>query len=104
MNNVVQFVFVLFALFITGCEEERPITPVDNSNVSTNGSDEGNTKVSLLLNWTPEAEHGGFYAALLNGHYAAEGIEVKIVPGGKNAPVIQRIATGQDTFGVCNAD
>ncbi|MCH2611068.1 MAG: ABC transporter substrate-binding protein [Pirellulales bacterium] len=104
MNNVVQFAFVLFALFITGCEEERPITPVDNSNVSTNGSDEGNTKVSLLLNWTPEAEHGGFYAALLNGHYAAEGIEVKIVPGGKNAPVIQRIATGQDTFGVCNAD
>ena len=27
-----------------------------------------------------------------------------IVPGGKNAPVIQRVATGQDTFGVCNAD
>ena len=27
------------------------------------------TKVALLLNWYPEAEHGGFYAAQVHGIY-----------------------------------
>ena len=104
MNNVVQCAFVILALSVLGCESDRPINPVENAGVDTTEEGEGTVKVTLLLNWTPEAEHGGFYAAVLNGHYADEGLEVEIVPGGKNAPVIQRVATGQDTFGVCNAD
>ena len=30
-------------------------------------------KVSILLNWFPEAEHGGFYAALVSGEYERRG-------------------------------
>lgn len=61
-------------------------------------------KVTLQLNWYPEAEHGGFYAAKVNGYYEAEGLDVEIVAGGADVPVTQRVATGQVDFGVENAD
>ena len=62
------------------------------------------TKTSIVLNWFPEAEHGGFYAALVEGHYKDVGLDVTIIPGGINVPVIQRVATGGVDFGVANAD
>jgi NitT/TauT family transport system substrate-binding protein len=60
--------------------------------------------VTIGLNWFPEAEHGGFYAAVVHGYFAAEGLEVTIVPGGKQSPVLQQTATGQLDFAVDNAD
>ncbi|MBI2480086.1 MAG: ABC transporter substrate-binding protein [Planctomycetia bacterium] len=60
--------------------------------------------VSLMLNWYPEAEHGGYYAALVHGYYKEAGLDVKILPGGPNAPVVQQAARGAVDFGVTNAD
>lgn len=65
---------------------------------------DGKTKVTLQLNWYPEAEHGGFYAALVHGYYADAGLEVEILAGGPDTPVIQQVATARATFGVVNAD
>ena len=62
------------------------------------------TRVRLALNWFPEAEHGGFYAALEHGYYRQNGLEVEILGGGPDAPVIQRVATDAVEFGVSNAD
>ena len=64
----------------------------------------GLRKISLQLNWFPEAEHGGYYAARLNGYYEAEGLDVEILPGGPGAGVIQKTAEQQVTFAVANAD
>ncbi len=61
-------------------------------------------QVQLALNWFPEAEHGGFYAAQVHGRYEAHGVAVDILGGGPDAPVIQRVATGEVEFGVTNAD
>ncbi len=61
-------------------------------------------KVSLLLNWYPEAEHGGFYAAQVHGIYEKFGLEVEILPGGKTTLVPQQLALGRVPFGVANAD
>ena len=61
-------------------------------------------KVQLALNWFPEAEHGGFYAAQVHGYYKEHGVEVEILGGGPNAPIIQRVATDAVAFGVTNAD
>lgn len=80
-------------LFIPGCTRHSP----SNSNPSL-------TNVTLALNWMPEIEHGGFYTALLNGHYKDAGLNVEILPGGPNAPVAQRVATKQVDFGVSSAD
>lgn len=65
---------------------------------------QGLTKITLLLNWYPEAEHGGFYAALVHGYYRDAGLDVEIQPGGPETPVIQQVATGRSMFGVVNAD
>ncbi|GAB4147290.1 MAG: ABC transporter substrate-binding protein [Planctomycetaceae bacterium] len=65
---------------------------------------EGLTKITLVLNWYPEAEHGGYYAALVHGYYRDAGLDVTIIPGGKGVPVIAKVDRGQATFGVTNAD
>ncbi len=39
-------------------------------------------KVSFGTNWLAEAEHGGFYQAVVDGTYARYGLDVRIVPGG----------------------
>lgn len=65
---------------------------------------EGIEQVKLALNWFPEAQHGGYYAAQLHGLYKEAGVEVEILGGGPDAPVIQRVATGQVAFGLTNAD
>lgn len=67
-------------------------------------TDNGLTKVTLMLNWFPEAEHGGFYAAKVHGYYEEAGLDVEIIPGGPGSPVQQKVARGDVTFGVTNAD
>jgi len=92
MKRLFAFVTVLASL--AGCG-----SPDSGSAV---GSDK--TEVTLALNWYPEAEHGGYYAALKHGFYDEAGLDVTIVPGGPGAPVIQEVATGKATFGVATAD
>lgn len=38
------------------------------------------TKLRLALDWTPNANHAGFYLALKNGWYASAGIDLDIQP------------------------
>ena len=38
-------------------------------------------KVRFGTNWLAEAEHGGYYQALVDGTYAKYGLDVTIVPG-----------------------
>ncbi len=39
-------------------------------------------KVTFGANWLAEAEHGGYYQALVDGTYAKYGLDVTILPGG----------------------
>src|ERR1044072_4341752 len=41
-------------------------------------------KVGFATNWVAEAEHGGFYQALVDGTYRRHGLDVTITPGGPN--------------------
>ena len=61
-------------------------------------------QVQLVLNWFPEAEHGGFYAALVHGYYQEAGLDVEIVPGGPGVKASLQVATKRRTFGIDNAD
>lgn len=42
-------------------------------------------KVTFATNWVAQAEHGGFYQALVDGTYKKYGLDVTILPGGPNA-------------------
>jgi NitT/TauT family transport system substrate-binding protein len=41
-------------------------------------------QVTFATNWVAEAEHGGFYQALVDGTYRKHGLDVTILPGGPN--------------------
>jgi len=71
---------------------------------SAGGAEGGKTKIKLALNWVPEPEFGGFYAAREAGAYARENLEAEILGGGAGAPVVQMVATGQVEFGVAGGD
>ena len=56
-------------------------------------------KLSVQLDWVAEPEHGGFYQTQARGFFAAEGLDVTITPGGPNAFVMQKLATGKADIG-----
>jgi NitT/TauT family transport system substrate-binding protein len=62
------------------------------------------TRVKLALNWVPEPEFGGFYAARETGAFKRHGLEVDILGGGAGVPVLQMVASGQTEFGIAGAD
>lgn len=54
--------------------------------------------VSYTLNWYPQAEHGGFFAAKADGLYEQCGLDVTIRPGGPQVNIHQLLAAGQTDF------
>src|SRR5579883_1394746 len=58
------------------------------------------SKIRLALNWKPDPEFGGFYAA----DYAKHGLDVEILPGGAGTPTVQMIGAGSAEFGIVSAD
>jgi NitT/TauT family transport system substrate-binding protein len=64
----------------------------------------GAEKIAISLNWVPEPEFGGIYAAQIDGAYARNGLDVDIKPGGAGAPTWQLVATGKVEFAVSSAD
>lgn len=88
-----KYLLLVAFLALVACAAEREAPPAEDL-----------PKVQLALNWFPEAEHGGLYAAAVHGYYQESGVEVEILGGGPDAPVVQRVATGAVAFGIVNAD
>jgi len=61
-------------------------------------------KVTLLLDWYPEAENAGYFFALTHGLYAKAGLDVQISPAGPNATVEPQVALGKYDFGLGSSD
>jgi NitT/TauT family transport system substrate-binding protein len=64
----------------------------------------GPAQVKLALNWVPEPEFGGFYAAREMGAFHKHGLSAEILGGGAGVPVVQMVANGQAEFGIAGAD
>ncbi|MGS2617753.1 ABC transporter substrate-binding protein [Micromonospora sp. LZ34] len=69
------------------------------SDEATDTSAGGKKKITLTLNWVPYGEHAPFYYGLKKGFYEAEGIDLKILPGGGSGKTIQAVAQQQTDFG-----
>lgn len=90
-------VFALsFALSSVACKKGDPAGGA--------GGGGGATKVKVQLNWVPEPEFGGIYAARDTGAYQRAGLDVEIGGGAAGTPVLQIVAGGQADFGVVGAD
>ncbi len=61
-----------------GCDRSAPnppaVVPADEN--ATSGDAKPRVAVKLALNWYPEAEHGGYYAALRQCYYREAGLDV----------------------------
>jgi NitT/TauT family transport system substrate-binding protein len=97
---------VISTLLLAGCAQSDSVRPQSDSksDSSTGTSRDDTVHVELALNWFPEAEHGGYFAALVHGYYQDAGLDVKILPGAASSAVLQRVARNQVAFGVENAD
>ena len=58
------------------------------------------TKVTLQLQWVPQAQFAGYYAAVANGYYKKEGLDVTIKPAGTDTVPIQSVAKGQADYAI----
>ena len=58
------------------------------------------TTIRFVTDWKAQAEHGGFYQALAEGIFAAQGVDLKIIQGGPDVNVPQLLAGGAADFGI----
>lgn len=86
--------WLLFAL--VACGGDAPSTPGAETPALP--------RVRVALNWFPEPEFGGFYEGVVGGHYAREGLDVEILPGGPGAPTLELLASGQAEVAISAAD
>jgi NitT/TauT family transport system substrate-binding protein len=59
-----------------------------------------NDKVTFGLDWTAEAEYGGYYQALATGIYAKHGLDVTIQQGGPQVNHTQLLLAGRLDFNI----
>jgi NitT/TauT family transport system substrate-binding protein len=83
----------------TACQKTTPRAAPADATPTTAAS-----RTTLALNWLPEPEFGGFYAARESGAYKKAGLDVQIQGGGAGVPVVQMVATARADFGTVGAD
>src|SRR5580658_7204046 len=64
----------------------------------------GLTPIRLQLDWYPQPEQGGFFAAQLLGFYKAEGLDVTLLPLPQYGSAAQLVASGQVDIGLGSSD
>lgn len=71
----------------------------DKKEEKAEAPEEGLKKVTLVLDWTPNTNHTGFYVAQEKGYFEEAGLEVEIVqPPEDGASAL--VATGKAQFGI----
>lgn len=100
-TTMITITWLVMCFLIPGCSQSTSENTIGNS---TQSEPKQLQKVSLQLNWFPEAEHGGYYAALVHGYFKNEGLDVEILPGGPGSPVIQKLVARQTDFVIGNGD
>ncbi len=85
-------------VLMSGCNKAND-TVTGNDNGGAKGSGQGLRNVTLVLDWSPNTNHTGFYVAQELGYYEEEGIDLEIVqPPEDGAEVL--VASGRAQFGV----
>jgi NitT/TauT family transport system substrate-binding protein len=69
---------VLF-LAIAACKSDKPATPAQSGSSSSPAT----KNYTLTLDWVPEPEFGGFYAARDSGAFKRQGLDIAIKPRGQ---------------------
>ncbi|MEK9825160.1 MAG: EAL domain-containing protein [Methylotenera sp.] len=60
--------------------------------------------VTLQLKWHHQFQFAGYYAALNQGYYQAENLDVRILEGGTDAPALNQVLSGAANYGIGDSD
>lgn len=90
MRNKILSLFLIMVLIVifAGCSSQKQ-----------QAKKEELTKVTIMLDWTPNTNHTGLYVAKDKGFYQEQGLDVEILQSGAPGPA-QLVAAGQIDFGV----
>lgn len=92
----------MFKMIVVGIAVAAFLGGCGKGNDSSGGGNR--SKVTLQLNWKPEPQFGGFYAAQVDGIYARHALDVTITAGGAGAPTVDMIGAGTVPFAIVAAD
>jgi ABC-type nitrate/sulfonate/bicarbonate transport system substrate-binding protein len=88
---------IVFALTASGCVQKFVKQPKDNVPSSKGGKNL--QKVTFVLDWTPNTNHTGIYAAKAKGFFEEEGLDVSIIQPGESS-ADQLVAANTAQFGI----
>lgn len=100
-----SIIFILVALAVAltamlascgGTSESSGSTGASATGDSSGSSD----KVTLTLDWYPNADHAGLYAAKTQGYFEDAGLDVEIKQPSDPSAVLQLVAAGRSEFGI----
>ena len=84
----------LLALSFAGCDSAEK-----KANNDLNVTADGLTEITLVLDWTPNTNHTGFYVADALGYYEEAGIKINIVQPPEDGATAM-VAMGSAQFGI----
>ncbi|TET52503.1 MAG: hypothetical protein E3J64_05015 [Anaerolineales bacterium] len=79
-------VLMLAAIAVGSCVGDQTTQPAD--------------QIAVQLKWLHQSQFAGFYAADVNGYYAAEELEVSFIEGGPGIDVYASVLAGEAAFGI----
>jgi NitT/TauT family transport system substrate-binding protein len=88
---------ILMGLAACGGDDDEDAT---GGGATTGAMEKEADKVTLQLKWVTQAQFAGYYAALEQGYYENENLDVTIKPGGPDIVPEQVVLGGQAEFGL----
>jgi len=89
---------VVFLLVLGACAMPQPAPPVGEAGEEQASAEL--TPIRLQLQWVTQSQFAGYYAALAQGFYADEGLDVTILEGAVEIVPQQVVAAGEAEFGI----
>lgn len=90
---------VVSAAVLVGCSVAEADQPVESAAAVEDGGEEL-IPVTLQLQWLTQAQFAGYYAALDQGYYEEEGLDVEIVPSGGDIVPQDALANGEVDYAI----
>jgi NitT/TauT family transport system substrate-binding protein len=85
----------LVAIVVAACSGSATTAPAASSGAAAGPL----TPVKFVLQWVPQAQFAGYYAAVDQGYFKAAGLDVTIQPGGPDVNPMQVVASGGADIG-----
>lgn len=92
-----SIIFILVALASCGGTSGSSGSTDATATGDSSGSPD---EVTLTLDWYPNADHAGLYAAKAQGYFEDAGLEVEINQPSDPSAVLQLVAAGRSEFGI----